>query len=149
MNYFSYMLLSLLIAGWSINPFLIKQSIGKLSQLQYLSLKLFFVTFIILLIYLLKLLFTSEKFTDIGKVFTKNQLYWFSASTFITIATSFLLITLLKYNNVTYIMPQIQPIIIMLTLLFGYLIFNETLKLQQLFGVLLIIIGIFFINYFK
>lgn len=149
MNIFSYILLSLLVTGWSINPFLIKQSIGKLSQLQYLCLKLFSILFIILLVYLILILFKKEKIINFFNIFTKNQFYWFISSVLISVFTSILYVTMLKYYDIIYIIPHIQPIIILLTILFGYLFFNETLKLQQLFGIFLIIIGLIFINLYK
>ena len=56
------------------------------------------------------------------------------------------LIYLLQKKNVSYLIPQVQPIIILLTIILGYFLFNEKLSNYQIFGSLLIILGVWFMN---
>lgn len=149
MEYYVYSLLALLIIGWSINPYLMKHSIGKLNQPQYLFLKLVTIIVIFFLMYLFNILSFSKDCENIVRTFTKNQLYWFLASTFVTITTSILFITLLKNNNVSFIIPHAKPLAIIVTLLFGSCFFKDKLNIQQLFGVSLVVFGLIIINYFK
>ena len=72
---------------------------------------------------------------------------WLFLGGIITVITSLLLIILIKEHRVSHIIPQIQPMVIILTLIIGYMFFKETLTKLQLFGIFFIIIGLTFINY--
>ena len=64
----------------------------------------------------------------------------------LTVISSIALIKLLKENEATFIMPQIQPIVIFLTLLIGLFIFKEDLNNFKILGCILIILGLLIIN---
>ena len=56
---------------------------------------------------------------------------------------------ILKYNEATQIMPQLQPVVIVLTILAGIFIFKEKVSLMEGVGVGFIILGVVILNYFK
>ena len=66
-----------------------------------------------------------------------------------TFVSSLLLIWLLKYNEATSIMPQLQPLVILLTILAGVFVFKENVNLMEWVGVAFIIGGVFILNKFK
>lgn len=145
----TYLFLLLLALGWTINPFLIKKSIGKLSHDEYLIIKSIIVTLFFLLFFLYQSFTTNTSFKKIINKITDTQFKWLIASSILTVFTSVLLIILLKYNNVTYIIPHVKPLTIILSLFVGIYIFKEKLNMEQIFGILLVTLGIFLINYYK
>ena len=66
-----------------------------------------------------------------------------------TYFSSIALIWLLKYNEATQIMPQLQPMVIILTILAGIFIFKEKVNFMEGVGIFFIIIGVIMVNYFK
>ena len=64
----------------------------------------------------------------------------------ITLASSIILINLLQRTNVSYVMPHIQPLVLLLTMIIGYFIFQEKLNNYQLFGAVLTILGLWLLN---
>ena len=65
---------------------------------------------------------------------------------FVTVTSSIVLIMLLQRNNASTLIPQIQPCVIVLTLMLGYFVFGESISVNQLVGILLIIMGLIAIN---
>ena len=63
-----------------------------------------------------------------------------------TVISSIVLIWLLKHNEATYIIPQLQPAVLVLTLIIGTCIFNEKITSNKIIGIILIIFGIYSIN---
>ena len=68
---------------------------------------------------------------------------------FITLCTVLSVIVFIKLINMTeisYLIPQIQCIIIALTFIIGYLVFNESFSIKKGIGIFFIIIGILMMN---
>lgn len=147
MIFTTYLLLIILIIGWSINPYIIKKSIGNLSYDEYLFINATLVLTVIILFHLYKYSYSQKNIFNVIKYMHKEQLLFITLSTILAITTSMTLYTLLKYNNVSYIIPQIQPCVIILSILIGYFIFKESITVKQLIGIFLIILGLFIVNY--
>lgn len=64
----------------------------------------------------------------------------------VTVASSILLIKLLQENEASQIMPQIQPCVLLLTLLIGCTIFNEKITRNKILGSFIIVAGLVVIN---
>ena len=64
----------------------------------------------------------------------------------VTVASSILLIKLLQENDASQIMPQIQPCVLLLTLLIGCTIFNEKITRNKILGSFIIVAGLVVIN---
>ena len=62
---------------------------------------------------------------------------------------SLILIMLVKREDVTFIMPQVQPIVIALGILIGYFVFKEELTTLKIIGTVMIIGGVFVLNWDK
>ena len=147
MIFTTYLLLIILIIGWSINPYIIKKSIGNLSYDEYLFINATLVLTVIIIFHLYKYSYSQKNIFNVIKYMHKEQLLFITLSTILAITTSMTLYTLLKYNNVSYIIPQIQPCVIILSILIGYFIFKESITVKQLIGIFLIILGLFIVNY--
>ena len=78
-----------------------------------------------------------------------NEIYWCLISSIIGIIGSLSFIYLLKNEDVTFIIPNIQPIVLLLTAIFGYLFFKEKIGFFKIIGYFLIIFGFLSINYEK
>ena len=68
---------------------------------------------------------------------------------FTTVIASLMLISLLKRNDASYVIPHIQPVVIILTFIFGYMLFNENINYKQAIGACLIVGGLYVINKYK
>ena len=142
----TYILIAILVLCWTLNPFLKKRSVGDLSSSEYIVFNHCFVSIFILL-YFLYLLF-NNKCNIISKIKNKQfkELSYGFLAAVVTFVSSIVLINLLKRENASYLIPHIQPVVIILTLLFGYFLFNENLNSKQIIGRLLVVSGLFVIN---
>ena len=52
-------------------------------------------------------------------------------------------------GDVSYLISNIQPAVIALTFLVGYMFFKEEITINKIIGVVLILFGIFMMNYKK
>lgn len=141
----TYILLLFLIISWSINPFFKKYGPKSLNSEEYLLFNHAIVTLIILI--LLIYLFGSRicNIKSFKKI-TAKELFISLVGSTITVCSSFCLIKLLKSNDTSYIIPQIQPCVIILTIIIGYFLFNEKINTYKILGIFLIILGLFLIN---
>ena len=134
---------------WVITPFLKRNIAQTLS-----SVDLFINTQIIILIYGLITLFILKcckydfDLLSIKKL-DKNQTLILFACALTTYLSSVTLIWLLKNYEATQIIPQIQPIVMVLTILAGIFIFAEKVTNTELFGLTFIIAGVYIINKYK
>jgi len=63
-----------------------------------------------------------------------------------SILSSLVLINLVQNNDISFIIPQIQPIVIVFTVLCGYLFFEENINYTTIVGILMITSGLYIIN---
>ena len=75
-----------------------------------------------------------------------KELFYSFLAAIVTVISSIVLMNLLKRKNASYLIPHIQPVVIILTLFLGYFMFNENLNYKQVFGGFLIVLGLFVIN---
>ena len=141
----THFLLFLLVIFWTINPFMKKNASQKLTSGEYLVFNHALCS-IIVIIYFIYLIYHKECDIEcLKKLSTKDVLYSLLAA-ITTIGSSLVLINLIQNNNVSYIIPQIQPLVILSTIITGYLFFGENVDMQKILGVCMIIIGLFIIN---
>jgi len=142
----TYLLIIILTLCWTLNPFLKKKSVGDFSSNEYIIFNHCFVS-LLLIFYFIYLLYNGKCniITKIkNKKFKELSYAFFAAIT--TVISSIVLINLLKRENASYLIPHVQPVVIILTFIFGYLLFNENLNYKQILGGVLIIMGLFVIN---
>ena len=138
-----YLLIFFIVICWTTNPFFKKIPLQKLSALEFYCMEYFFslIPIIIILIYLYK----QNKFSFLEKL-NKNDFKYFGLVVFTGVIGGLLFGQLIKYENVSYAIPSIQPLVILCTLIFGYFVFKENINNYQLLGIFLVLIGIMFMN---
>jgi len=141
----TYILLFLLVACWTLNPFLKKQIAGKLKADEYMIYNHSICT-IIIIIYLGYLLYKNNYSISSLKDLSNKDVCISIFGAVITVASSILLITLLQKNDTSYIIPHVQPCIIVLTLFIGYMFFGETISQNKMIGTGLITLGLIYMN---
>ena len=149
-NNLFYFVMAMIILCWVINPFLRKIILKKISSLnlqlynEIIILSLSLLTFI----YMRYRNPTEYSFSSISKLNNNERLLLFTAGVS-TYFSSLALIWLLKYSDASQLIPQLQPCVIILTILVGVFIYKEKININQFYGVLLLIAGIFMTNYYK
>jgi uncharacterized membrane protein len=149
-NYFLYFGMSLVVFCWVLTPFLRKIVLKKATSLDFfMCTQLIVLLYILLTFIVLKIRNPSDyNFKSILDL-NKKEISILFLGALATYFSSIALIWLLKYNEATQIMPQLQPIVIVLTILAGVFIFKEKVSLMECVGVGFIILGVIILNYFK
>jgi uncharacterized membrane protein len=134
-----------LIIGWTSNPYFKKKAAVTLNGMDYfiVNMVLTGVLTIPIWIYLVK---TKHIEINVFKKMSKTEINWSVGAAIITVITSIMLIYLVKNYEVSSVIPQIQPVVIMLSVLMGAFMFGESLSTCKIIGVCLIIGGMVVIN---
>lgn len=145
MKLISIIFVIILVVCWSLDPFLKKNTMKTLSPDESLVFNKLLST-VIIVIYLIYLL--CNKKCDFSKLkdLTKKEMVYISMSAISTFVSAIALINLLQRENISQLIPQIQPVIILLTMCIGYFIYKEQISYYQIIGGALIITGVYFLN---
>jgi uncharacterized membrane protein len=144
----TYIMMVLLIISFTLNPFLKKQASHNVSASEFtLIYQILVIVFIVCYVgYLVK---SRTCALSCFKKMTKKDLGWTTLAVITGMAGSILLLFLIKQEEVSYLIPNIQGIVILLGSLIGYFIFKEHLDKYRIMGIILIFVGIITINYGK
>jgi uncharacterized membrane protein len=145
---YTYILLIILILSFVFNPFLKKNASVNLNPDEYLLINHFLITIIIIL-YAIYLISYNKCDLNCLKKLNYKEILWSIIAAITTVMGSIALIILIQREEISFIMPNVQPIVILIGAVVGYLIFNESMRTMKVFGILLIILGAFMINYDK
>ena len=143
--YSTYILLSLLIICWTVNPFMKKQIASKMSSSEYMIFNHCLCTILILAYFIYLKYSDNFSMTAIQGLSNKDVLISVLAS-ITTVAATIFLISLLKNNDASYIIPHVQPCVILLTMLLGYYLYDEGVTKTKALGGILIIGGLVLMN---
>ena len=149
-NYFLYFGMALVVICWVLTPFLRKIVLTTANSLDFFICTQAIVLFYIILTFLF-LKFRNPNNYNFQSILNlnKRQIIMLFLASLGTYFSSIALIWLLKYNEATQIMPQLQPMVIILTILAGIFIFKEKVNFMEGVGIFFIIIGVIMVNYFK
>ena len=139
---------SLTIPRGSFNPFLKKQASSKLTSSEFMIFNHGLCT-IFIVIYFLYLLYNNKCDINCLKKMSNKQVFWGIFSAIIGMIGSLALIMVIQMDEITFIIPNIQPLVILIGALVGYFIFKESMRTFKIIGIILIICGAFCINYYK
>ena len=140
-----YGLLILLIISWTLNPFIKKKVTKFLSPLEYLFVNTFAISFITLLIFFYNLRYNNISSKCLKKL-DNSCIFWILFGVLITISSSYILSMLLSKYDAGYIIPHVQPLVIVFTVLIGALIFNEKINFYNILGILCVVCGLLLLN---
>lgn len=135
----------IVVLCWTLNPFIKKRVLNKLNANEYLIVNHMIVTLFILLYFYY--IFKNNK-CDINclKKLDKYDLLLIIIGGVTTILGSFLLMNLINNTDVSYAIAHIQPIVISLTIILGFVFFNEKITYSKVIGIILVITGLIIIN---
>jgi len=142
---YKYLFIVLLIICWTLNPFLKKYSASKLSSSDYMIFNHILCTFIVF-IYFMYLLINKQCDINCMQKLNNTDILFSVFGAITSVLASILLIELLKKNDATSIIPSIQPLVLILTLVIGKFIFNENLTTTKMSGIIIIVLGLYLIN---
>ena len=138
-------LITFLVICWTLNPFLKKMMGSKLPANENMIFNHGLCT-IIIIVYLMYLLTSSKCDMSVIKKLSKKDILLGIVTAGITVASSLLLIKILEGNEASHIMPQVQPCVLLLTMIIGYMVFGEEMTRNKIIGAILIMSGLFVIN---
>lgn len=146
--FYTYFLIGVVVVSFVLTPFGKKKASKSLSANEYFLVNQ--VMIIILAIIYAVYLFNYNK-CDINcvKKMTNNEIIWSIGAAITGILGSIGLIMLVQMEDITFIMPNIQPTVLLLSAIIGYYIFNEDMGWYKIYGFIFIIIGALCINYDK
>lgn len=140
-----YVLLLLLILSWTLNPFVKKKITKFLDPLEYLFINTFAVSLVTLMIFLYSLRYKKVSLNCLRKL-DNSCIYWILFGVLITIFSSYILLILLSQYDAGYIIPHVQPLVIVFTVLTGVILFNEKINRYSIMGILCIVSGLLLLN---
>ena len=141
-----FLVIFILTILWSIAPFFKKRAAKNLESSEYLILNHVVIT-IILIFYVAYLIMNNKCSIDCIKKMTKLEIFMLILGGFLAVISGICLIYLVKNYDVNMVMPYLQPLVIIATAIFGYLLFKEQLSIYQIIGFSVIILGIIISNY--
>ena len=137
----------LVVLCWTFNPF-IKKKILKTTTLkvdEYFVINHFVIT-ILLIGYFIYLYKKKECSPECIKQLTRYDCFYILLGSITSILGARLLLYLIKTNDISFMVAHIQPLVILLSFLIGYLFFMEKMNMYRIFGGVLVIIGIILLN---
>ena len=146
--FYTYFLLGIIIISFVLNPFANKEASKNLSSDEYFMVNQIMIA-ILVIIYGTYLYLNNKCDIDCLKKMNTKEIYWAIFSSVIGIVGSIALIAVLQLDEISFIMPNIQPIVILIGAVLGYYVFNESMEIFKIIGIILIICGVFCINYDK
>ena len=135
-------ILSILI---SYTPFVTKILLQTFSFDEILCIRFLFVQIPLLVYFMYKTFLTKHKMSFLKKIDYKHICY-VNLMIFTYIIGAGIYYKLINTTQVSNITPLLSPLIIIFTLMIGYLYFKETLQKNELVGILMIVIGIYVIK---
>jgi len=139
--------LIILVISWTISPFIKKMVSQKMGIDEYLlvSTTVFFI--FIWLYYLYRYIFLKKTLNfGVLKNFKIDDYAFLLFVVLNSVLSVIIFIKVVNMTEVSYLIPQVQCIIIALTFIIGYLIFNESFSIKKGLGIFFIILGILFVN---
>jgi len=145
MNQMNVTLMVLLIICWTLNPFLKKTLSNKIPAGEYMIYN-HCICSILIVVYTLVLIYFHKYDITAFNGLTIRDGFVSLLGAITTIASSVFLIRLLQENDASYIMPHVQPCVMLLTMIIGLAFFNEELTMNKIIGTVLITGGLVFLN---
>jgi uncharacterized membrane protein len=137
----------LVIICWTFNPFIKKIVLkkGHINIDEYFVINHFIVT-AILIVYFIFLFNNRRCRSDCINSLDRYDVMYILLGAITSILGARLLLSIISYSDVSYMVAHIQPLVIALIFIIGYIFFSETITVYKLIGVSLIILGILFLN---
>ena len=143
----SFFLLFVLVLSFTVNPFIKKYMLREFTT-DELIIYGQIIYFFVVTAYAFYLLKTNKCDLNIIKnKITFSNFFMCIISAIIAFIGALFLTFLLQEKDTTFIIPHIQPVVILLTMILGILFTNEYMDKEKFVGTVLIILGLIFINH--
>lgn len=141
----TYFLMILLILSFVLNPFLKKKAAKGIGSNEYLIINHILIT-ILVFIYAGYLFYNNKCDLNCLKKMNNTQLIWAILAAFTSLIGAIVLIMLITKNEVTFIIPNVQPIVMVVGAILGYFLFKESMRFYKILGIFLVVLGAVCIN---
>lgn len=140
-------LITILVLAWTLNPFFKKYVSKDLSTNEYIFLNHTIIT-VIFIFYFIYLISTSKvDVVSIPKKMSEKQLGCGLLGALNTIIASIVLIRLVSNYDVSDLIPKLQPIVIVLSVLIGVVVFKDNISIHKWASIALIVAGLLYNSY--
>jgi uncharacterized membrane protein len=147
METISYIYILIIVLCWTLNPFIKKIVLKgkKLNIDEYFIINHLVVTLILggYFFYLFK---NKKCSPNCFRKLDKYDYLYITLGAVTSILGARLLFSIIKKEDISYVVANIQPMVIGLSFVIGYMFFSENITLTRLMGVSLIILGLICIN---
>lgn len=140
-----FLYILIIVLCWTFNPFLKKTVMKKMTASEYFVVNHFVITVFVLFYFFY--LFNNGK-CDINCLMNleKKEVMYLILGAVTTILATIMLLYLINLKDVSYIIAHIQPVVIALTVVVGYMFFSENITKTKIFGISLVILGLVLMN---
>lgn len=140
-----YSVLVTLVICWTLTPFMKRHAIGHLTSSEYFVVS-FILTAFLAAMYWVYLVYGGYAPLNVFRPMSTVQICYAVAAAILSVVGAIGLIYLVKHYEVSHILPQIQPLVLVLTVAAGFCIFGERLTCMKAVGVGLVVAGVWLIN---
>ena len=143
-----YVYLIMLVLLWTMNPFIKKKIVGNIDSEMYFFINHIIVTVFVIIYFFYRLMNKNNKlsFIKVGDFSKQDKIYLVIGGLLSVLASRLLPYIISLNKDVTYLISNIQPVVILLTAIIGFAFFNEKIDTKKMMGIGLIIIGLLFMN---
>lgn len=140
-----FLYILIIVLCWTFNPFLKKTVMKKMTASEYFVVNHFVITVFVLFYFFY--LFNNGK-CDINCLMNleKKEVMYLILGAVTTILATIMLLYLINLKDVSYVIAHIQPVVIALTVVVGYMFFSENITKTKIFGISLVILGLVLMN---
>ena len=147
-----YFYLLILILLWTINPFIKKKILGNLSSEDYFFINHIIVTVFVIIYFFYKKMLKKNEISENNLIqktlnLSKKDKFFIIIGGIVTLISARLLpfIISLKYD-ISRIISNVQPLIIILSAILGYIFFDEKINKKRCLGIFIICLGLLVFN---
>jgi len=140
MSRLHYLFIFLVSISYAIQFFISKLAVQRVDYIN-LIIQRYIVGSIIL--FILTMIFRREEFID--SISKESIMYSFLIALCSIMGSAFLYL-LLKSDSLSIVIPTIEPLIVVLTFIFGIVFLKEKFSFRLLGGIVLAIVGVYLIN---
>lgn len=146
-NTLIYIYILVIILCWTSNPFIKKYILKNdtLTNDEYFIINHFMIT-LILAFYFFYLYKKKKCSPECLKKLNRYDIIYIFLGSITSIIGARLILNVIKFKDVSYVVAHIQPIIIALSFIIGYLFFSEQVTVYKIIGISLVILGILMLN---
>lgn len=143
-----YLIVILLVLCWAVTPFCKKKAMNNLNKEEYFTIN-FILTSFLAALFVSYLIYNKKINISVFKKLNSTEWIWAWVSASLSIFAALFLLYLIKFFEVSHIIPQLNPCVGLFTLIIGIIIFQESFTVYKIIGGLLLMSGLFVINFGK